>query len=191
MAQKRILDSTANGLETLPLKKSNCGSKQQETFFFMHKKEHTSYISLDGDLRITWEHPWQIVKIKLYKRSFQNTSCGQEQQLDEKSCWEWLKKNIEESLVRPYFPQVVPAGLATKGIDGSFAKIMGNDHENKNSKNNKKSSIPALTDENIKLTIKLIEQGLNMIEIANRFKIHPVSLIDQISNMITLQETIH
>jgi len=26
---------------------------------------------------------------------------------------------------------------------------MGNDHENKNSKNNKKPSIPALTDENI------------------------------------------
>ena len=148
MTQKRILKTVLRDSSMFPDKSSNCLPTQQETFLFMYKKEHTKYISSNKTSLpsgIIWEFPGKVVKIRLKKQNHQGTK---KNDIDEKTFWGWLQKNLEEDYVKPYYPQSNMAEEEKK-----------NHHESP--ENNKNHSHQKLKVNSTELGIALLERGFS------------------------------
>jgi len=101
MVLRKSLDTVKVDEENLPIKKSNCGSSQQETFLFVYKREHTRYINSDRKIQpadLELKNFGEATKIVLRIRNRSNSK----DQFDEKAFWEWLQKNLEASIMKPY-----------------------------------------------------------------------------------------
>ncbi len=180
MIQKRIRSETENDIDTLPVKKCNISSEQKETFLFIYKRDHTEYISSDADIQsldLSWKKSTQTVKITMHKSSFQPSDSGNDQ-LDENCCWEWLKKNVKEDIVKPYCPQLDPDPDPDVVVieEDTPDVIILEDNRASTSKNDKNANT-LKNDKNydsnldiIKLAIRLKQEGYRTTEIASRFR---------------------
>ncbi len=170
MIQKRIRAETENDIDALPVKKSNivC-SDQKEAFLFIYKRDHSAYISSDADIQsldLSWKKSTQMIKITMHKQRFEGSE-DSNNQLDENCCWEWLKKNLDEDIVKLYCPQSDPDVIIIE--EDTPDVIILEDNRTNTPKNDK---IPNARADIIKLTTELRQQGFLLKAIANHFNMN-------------------
>ncbi len=169
MIQKRIRSESENDTDTLPIKKYNIDSDQKETFLFIYKRDHTVYISSDADLQsldLSWKKSAQAAKITMHKQRFEGLE-DNNNQLDENCCWEWLKKNLDEDIVKPYYLQSDPDVLMIEEDTPDVIILENNGTGTPKNDNihNEKADI-------IKLATGLRQQGYTITAIANHFNMN-------------------
>ncbi len=175
MIQKRNRSETENNIDTLPIKKCNIGPDQKETFLFIYKRDHTIYISSDADIQsldLSWKKSARAVKITMHKRSFEGSESSNNQ-LDEDCCWEWLKKNVEEHIMKTYCPQSDPDSDVLILEEDTPDVIIVEDNRTRTPQN---GEIPSNRAEVFKWAIELCQQGAKVKDIARKFKIKPSTL---------------
>ncbi len=173
MIQKRIRSESESDADILPIKKCNIGSDQKETFLFIYKRDHTVYISSDADIQsldLSWKKSAQPIKITMHKSSFEGSE-DSNNQLDENCCWEWLKKNLDEDIVKPYYLQSDPDVLMIEEDTPDVIILENNGTGTPKNDNihNEKADI-------IKLATGLRQQGYTITAIANHFNMNMKTL---------------
>ncbi len=169
MIQKVIRSETENNIDTLPIKKCNIVSDKKETFLFIYKKDHSVYISSDADIQsldLSWKKPEQPVKITMHKRNFEGSE-DKNNQLNENCCWEWLKKNLDQDIIKPYCPQSDPEVIKIEE-DTPGVKTEENNRTNTSKNDKKYDSRVDIT----KLAIRMKQEGYMLSFIASTFRMN-------------------